>query len=193
MPKLLRPAEMPHIPRMNMPNDFYVVLEEPALLAGMSYPSSNIHWRDLSAAGFIDVVCLCESPPNYRPGSLRIAYANKLEDLHYGHEPADPGRQEMLVSDAVRVVLQSLDAGHGVIVHCVGGIGRTGTVIGCTLRALGVPADTVIRYLDDLTKARGIKRGWPETVWQERIVRNYYCNNTIDPKITANTVAPRKI
>jgi hypothetical protein len=180
MPKLLRPAEMPHIPKMNMPNDFYVVLDEPALLAGMCYPPSNTSWRTLSAAGFIDVVCLCESPPNYRPGSLRIAYANKLEDLHYGHKPVDPAQQEVLVSDAVQVVLQSLDAGHGVIVHCVGGIGRTGIVIGCTLRALGVPADTVIRYLDDLTKARGIKRGWPETEWQAQIVRNYYCSRLAD-------------
>lgn len=175
MPKLLRPAEMPRIPKMNMPNDFYVVTEEPALLAGMCYPPSNTSWRSLSAAGFIDIVCLCESPPNYRPGSLRVAYASRLEDLHYGKAPENPELQEMLVSDAVQVVLKSLDAGHGVIVHCVGGIGRTGVVIGCTLRALDVPADTVIRYLDDLTKARGIKRGWPETEWQERIVRNFYC------------------
>ena len=166
---------MPRIPKMNVPQDFYVVTEEPARLAGMCYPCSNTPWRHLSAAGFTDVVCLCETTPAYRPGSLRIAYANHLEDLHYGHTPADPGTQEMLVSNAVEVVLRSLDAGHGVIVHCVGGIGRTGVVIGCTLRSLGVPAETVIRYLDDLTKARGVRRGWPETEWQSYIVRNFYC------------------
>jgi hypothetical protein len=165
---------------MNIPNDFYVVLDKPALLAGMCYPPSNISWQTLSAAGFIDIVCLCESPPSYRPDSMRIAYANKLENLHHGQNPIDPGRQEVLVSDAVRAVLLSMDAGHGVIVHCVGGIGRTGTVIGCTLRALGVPADTVIHYLDDLTKARGIKSGWPETEWQGNIVRNFDCDRLAD-------------
>jgi protein-tyrosine phosphatase len=65
-----------------------------------------------------------------------------------------------------------MEDGEGIVVHCVGGIGRTGTVIGCVLRDLGFSADEVINYLDDLNKERGFG-GWPETEWQEEMIRRY--------------------
>jgi protein-tyrosine phosphatase len=65
-----------------------------------------------------------------------------------------------------------MEAGKGIVVHCVGGIGRTGTVIGCVLRDLGFSADEVIDYLDRINKSRGF-RGWPETEWQAEMVRRY--------------------
>jgi protein-tyrosine phosphatase len=63
-----------------------------------------------------------------------------------------------------------LQAGDGVVVHCAGGTGRTGTVIGCVLRLLGVAAVQVISYLDHLHQARG-RSGWPEAEWQSQVVR----------------------
>ncbi len=48
------------------------------------------------------------------------------------------------------------------MVHCHGGTGRTGTVLGCVLRELGVQAAEVIDFLDRVHKARG-KPGWPES------------------------------
>ena len=67
---------------------------------------------------------------------------------------------------------EKIDAGEGVVVHCMGGIGRTGTVIGCVLRDFGFSADEVVAYLDRINRSRGL-RGWPETEWQAEMVRKY--------------------
>lgn len=52
------------------------------------------------------------------------------------------------------------------------GTGRTGTVIGASLVALGHPPDTVIPHLDALHRARG-RAGWPESKWQAELVRGW--------------------
>ncbi|WP_394298404.1 phosphatase domain-containing protein [Methanosarcina mazei] len=41
------------------------------------------------------------------------------------------------------------------VVHCMGGIGRTGTVLGCVLRDLGFSAGEVLDYLDEINMHRG--------------------------------------
>jgi protein-tyrosine phosphatase len=55
-------------------------------------------------------------------------------------------------------------------VHCMGGRGRTGTVIGVALVMLGHDADDTVAYLDRVARARG-RRGWPESPWQANVVR----------------------
>jgi protein-tyrosine phosphatase len=155
-----------------MPHDFYVVLKEPSPLAGMHFPRGRTPWKNLGAAGFTSIVCLVDSQVFYNPYPLRVLYSAELEDLHYGTWPRDPVRQERLVREATKIIVKGLDNGEGIIVHCAGGIGRTGTVLGCVLRELGFPADMVIRYLDMINKQRGI-RGWPESEWQAEMVRKY--------------------
>lgn len=61
--------------------------------------------------------------------------------------------------------------GEDEVVHCVGGTGRTGAVIGCVLEDLGFSADEIINYLNNLNKERHFSK-WPEvkrhnTVWPE--------------------------
>jgi protein-tyrosine phosphatase len=58
------------------------------------------------------------------------------------------------------------------VVHCVGGRGRTGTVLGCVLRELGHSPGEVVDFLDRVHKARG-KAGWPESPWQGQLVRDW--------------------
>ena len=94
-----------------------------------------------------------------------------MEDLHYGNSPQYPATEEGLARQAAAMV-KKIDAGEGVVVHCMGGIGRTGTVIGCVLRDPGFSADEVLAYLDRINKSRGL-RGWPETEWQAEMVRKY--------------------
>lgn len=65
-----------------------------------------------------------------------------------------------------------MDVGEGIIVHCVGGIGRTVMVLGCVLRDLGFSVERVIDYLDRINRLRGLK-GWPEAEWQAEMVRKY--------------------
>jgi protein-tyrosine phosphatase len=60
----------------------------------------------------------------------------------------------------------------GIIVHCMGGIGRTGTFLGCVLKDLGFQADEVINYPGDKQAKRSFK-GCSETEWQAEMIRRY--------------------
>ena len=172
MSKLLDPTDMPSIPGMNLPYDFYWVTHSPAPLAGMPYPTPRTPWQELSAVGFSQVVCLTESAPRYDPTPLELAYAVELEDLFYGEPPKEPGTEEKRVREAVSIVLEHLTAQAGVIVHCYGGRGRSGTVLGCVLRVLGHDGATVCAYLDAVHQARS-KSGWPEAPWQAQLVESF--------------------
>ncbi|MCB1233632.1 MAG: tyrosine-protein phosphatase, partial [Verrucomicrobiae bacterium] len=68
-----------------------------------------------------------------------------------------------------KLVHEKLLAGEGVIVHCAGGRGRTGTVLGVVLRRFGFSAREVVDYLDEIHLARE-KAGWPEASWQREVV-----------------------
>lgn len=176
---LLTPAEMPPIPGLLMPYAFYWVIRHPAPLAGMPYPSTRTPWHAIAAAGFSHVVCLNESPPAYDSTPLHRLHAVALEDLVFGDPPQAPEQEEARLRHAVTVALDKLEAGEGVIVHCYGGRGRSGTVLGCMLRALGYAAADVCDHLDRLHKARG-KTGWPEAAWQAEMVERFIaepCSN----------------
>ena len=55
-----------------------------------------------------------------------------------------------------------------ILIHCIGGVGRTGVIAGCLLRALGVAPDEVLRRL---VTARG--KRCPETAEQRRFVTDF--------------------
>jgi len=169
MLNLIEPANMPLILGLAVPYEFYWVLQQPAPLAGMAYPSSRTPWPGLAECGLRHVVNLAAHGPTYDPAPLALAHATPLADLFGGHDPLHPGPEERLIHLATDVVVDLLRAGEGVLVHCVGGTGRTGTVIGCALRLLGVPTVAVLAYLDALHKARGA-HGWPESPWQAEVV-----------------------
>lgn len=160
------------IPGLQTPRQFYVVLDAPAPLAGMEYPGMFMPWRHFFNVGFSSVVCLCGDNIQYNPSPLRLLRAVEMEDLHHGGLPVDPAKNERIVREAVDVIVKQLSKDEGVVVHCIGGTGRTGTVIGCVLRRMGYPADDVIRYLNEVNICRG-KRGWPESPWQSDMVRRY--------------------
>ncbi len=169
---LLMPADMPPIAGLLLPYAFYWVRRQPAPFAGMPYPSPRTPWAAIAAAGFAHVVCLNESPPAYDPAPLNLLHAVELEDLVFGDPPARPEQEEGRIREAVTVALDKLDAGEGIIVHCYGGRGRAGTVLGCILRRLGHTSGEISDYLDRLHKARG-KTGWPEAAWQAEMVGRF--------------------
>jgi protein-tyrosine phosphatase len=136
----------------------------------MKYPRDDFPWAALANAGFTRVLALFDLP--YDPTPLRRLPPIILEDLFHGGRPQHPEEEVAKVTQAAKSVVEALRHGDGIVIHCEGGSGRTGTVIGCALRDLGHAADEVVSYLDRLHKARG-KRGWPESPWQEGTVRNY--------------------
>jgi polymorphic toxin system DSP-PTPase phosphatase-like protein len=164
---LIETDEMPRIAGVHSPSDLYWVLKSPAPLAGMRYPRPDFPWRGLSAVGLSGVVAL--APGSYDPSPLKLLFWQRLEDLCHGGNPSDPKKEERLIADAVEITLRSLRSGQGVVVHCIGGRGRTGTVLGAVLRRLGDGFPEVLGYLNRIHKARG-KPGWPESQWQSAFV-----------------------
>jgi len=169
--KLLLPEDMPKIPGVNIPNDFYWVLPDPPL-AGMRYPDWSPPWQTLNEKGFKYVVNLHEQNPRYDPTPLALLHAVELQDLWTGKAPTSPDREKQLINEAVGKILRKLCAKDGVVVHCYGGRGRTGTVLGRVLHSLGFPSHEIVTYLDELHKRRG-KSGWPESPWQKDVVTHF--------------------
>lgn len=171
-PPLVGAYAMPRVATLRCPHDFYWILVAPAPLSGMSFPRTSTPWTALHQTGFRWVVCLSEDEQLYDPAPLKFAFTRELDDLSHGGDPSAPDDEERLIRDAARTVVAKLKAKEGVIVHCEGGTGRTGTVIACALRLLGYDAERVIEHLDELNRLRG-KRGWPESAWQSNLVRRF--------------------
>lgn len=79
-------------------------------------------------------------------------------------------------------ILDTLDtvlaAGKKVYLHCWGGVGRTGTVVGCYLVRHGMPGNEAIRRIAELRK--GTPDEWktaPQTETQRQMVLNWQSNN----------------
>ena len=68
----------------------------------------------------------------------------------------------------------ALQRGHTVYVHCWGGIGRTGTVVGCYFVRQGLSGDASLKRIQELlqnTPKRG--RTSPETPEQRRMILDW--------------------
>lgn len=152
-----------------VPDDLYWIARAPVALAGMSYPG-RADWKLLHELGIGHVVCLSSDRPAYDPTPCSLT-AIRLQDLVSGCDPDEPDRERALVEQAAADVVAQLERGIGVAVHCMGGRGRTGTVIGAALVRLGHESDAVIAHLDRVAKARG-RRGWPESPWQASVVQS---------------------
>jgi hypothetical protein len=147
--------------------EFWWAVDRPAPLAGMPYPLA-LDWRALDAHGFLVVVALHDGPP-YDPDPLAVERF-VLEDLQGGRHPTDPGHETELVLGAVACAHRHLAGGRGVAVHCAGGTGRSGTVVGGTLVSLGHDVDRVAGWLHAVHRARGSAAGWPESSWQREVL-----------------------
>jgi hypothetical protein len=152
-----------------VPNAFYWVIEEPVALAGMRDPHwSGIDWGELLSQGFDCVVCLSAAHQNYDPSPLTTAWCGELEDLAAGALPGDPRSELLKIERTAKTVTRELNAGHGVVVHCLEGIGRTGTVLAASLVLLGFEPAASIEHVIALNAARACH--WPEAAWHLKAI-----------------------
>jgi protein tyrosine phosphatase (PTP) superfamily phosphohydrolase (DUF442 family) len=163
------PEALRSVRGLDTPLCFYQVLRSPAPLAGMQFPD-QVPWNEVAAAGFESVVCLTDDTPPYDPSPLRVLRSARFIDMIGGSWPVIPQREADMLRDVVQAVVEEIRAGRGVVVHCLGGTGRTGTVIACALASLGMPEAEVVKYMTTVNMARGKSHGWPESDWQKRQV-----------------------
>jgi protein-tyrosine phosphatase len=98
---------------------------------------------------FIDLTRLGELPPYLPVLEERAGYYNI--DLRYHNFPIpDHGLPTI---EIMRTILDAIDSalaeGRNVYVHCWGGIGRTGTTVGCYLVRHGMSSNEALRQLSD--------------------------------------------
>jgi len=161
------------LPNIKVPDDLYCVLDVPGLLAGMRTPEKKTDWSGLSRRGFKYVVCLETSTPEYDPSPLRFLKCVELNNLYLADDlPPEPRREEILISEIVDRVERKLISGRGIVIHCGGGRGRTGTVIGCILKRMRYKSRAIINYMHDLHAERD-EDGWPEAKWQSQLVEKF--------------------
>ena len=169
-----------------IPNCYWV---EPGRLLAGEYPgaldaaTARERIRKFLAAGatfFLDLTHEGESGLQpYAPLLFEEASAAGIAVEHRRLPIRDlsvpPTRRAM--ADILSVIDGALASGHTVYVHCGGGVGRTGTVVGCYLARHGMSGEQALRQI----------AGWwatiekwyrhprsPETAAQEDFVRNWH-------------------
>lgn len=176
---------MPQLPPRPIPNSYWAT---PQLLAceypGAPTPAAAIPKLDaLLAAGIRDFYDLTEA------GEL-VPYEALLREraAHAGLDPAGIGYRRLPIRDLglpsaerLKEILAGLAAstaaGRPAAVHCWGGIGRTGTVVGCHLvQQHGLSGAEALAHIalewQGVAKSNRVPRS-PETDAQVAFVRGY--------------------
>lgn len=164
------PYDMPKVPGLLVPEQFYWLKTGPAPLAGMPLPIGPFPWKALSMLGFTKVVCLCSETRLYDPSPLRQVVRVELEDPEEGppSSPLNEGRRYVELADRI---CGWVAEGDGVVVHCAAGRTRTGTLLGTVMVKQGFTARHVASLLNRIHRARG-RGGWPKHRWSTDLLRS---------------------
>jgi atypical dual specificity phosphatase len=129
-------------------------------VAASGIPSRRRHMRRLKKEGVTAVLTLTE-----RPLPRELYDGEGIKMLHIplrNHEPPPP---EILLK-AVRYLDELLESGEKVLVHCIAGLGRTGTVLaGYLIYKSGMG------YLEAVETVRRLRPGSIEDVQVEALMR----------------------
>jgi Tyrosine phosphatase family len=151
------------------PLHFVLNMKKHGMLGASRWPGAEMDWKRMSSIGFRWVICACSEEPGYDPFPLKFLARIGLTDLSAGGQP-DNHRAEFKQIEAIASQAFSKLNEGGILVHCEGGRGRTGTIIGAILRRCGYGAAEVIDFLDGAYRDAGRPRGWPESPWQSQVV-----------------------
>jgi hypothetical protein len=139
-------------------------------------PPKLVALLDAGVTLFVD---LTEPDERTWKGPLR-PYADLLPALAGGRarhlrvpirDVSVPARPELVV-EALRAIDAERSRGGTVYLHCLGGVGRTGTIVGCWLAGRGHPGEAALERLRELWQAnpKSASRRSPETREQEAYI-----------------------
>jgi hypothetical protein len=153
--------------------------------AAVSFQVADRKLRALLDAGIDYFIDLTEADEGRMFGRPLIPYQSQLEEIAgengipFVHRRFPTEDMEVPDERQMITILDDIDAarssGHHVYVHCLGGVGRTGTVIGCWLArhgvAVGDEALEAIALLRDYQPGRDLHS--PQTSQQCDMVRGW--------------------
>ena len=171
-------------PDRPIPNSYWV---SPHRLAAGEYPSAfdsseaATKMAALLESGIDHFIDLTETRDGLKPyeqvaateaGRLGRSSQRESHPVRDMSVPRSPGQMTAIL-DAID---SALDAGNTVYVHCWGGTGRTGTVVGCWLVRHGLTGDEALAQIAEWWK--GVEKSWrvprsPETSQQREYVRRW--------------------
>ena len=84
-------------------------------------------------------------------------------------------RSSILTASVLDAIDHHLKRGAMIYIHCRGGIGRTGTMVGCWLARNGYPGESALNHLHKLWQQcpKSAYYQSPETLEQERYILNW--------------------
>ncbi|MEO8001612.1 MAG: isochorismatase family protein [Arenimonas sp.] len=126
--------------------------------------------RTLKREGINAIICLLANDEFEKygvPQLLEQYRANGMDVLHLPTIDRTPPSDDALAA-AMSWINEGLSNGRRVLIHCVGGLGRAGTVAGCWLRQQGLEGDAAIATVREFRSVRAI-----ETKEQETVVRQF--------------------
>jgi ADP-ribosylglycohydrolase/predicted protein tyrosine phosphatase len=155
-------------------------VEPDRLLAG-EYPGHSVSTRarqkvdllvDAGIRTFVDLTTPADRLDPYQPLIGDVAAARRLDVRHVSFPIPDLGVVDDHRYDDVAQIIEDGFRRGAVYVHCWGGIGRTGTVIGCVLADEGLGYDEIIDRLTTLRLgSRKAHRRAPEMPVQHDLIR----------------------
>lgn len=138
-------------------------------LAGMALPTSEAQLQTLRATHNIGLVCSLIEGQSCPPISLFEPEELNPQSLHVEwRDMSIPTRQQM--DQLLKTTQEYINKGEGVVYHCFGGKGRTGTALACYLLKFEPESwtgETVIEHI------RALRPNSIETSSQEQFIRNY--------------------
>lgn len=184
-------SESPVVPLQRPIENAYVVPgtrlsagEYPGMAWGTPQAMRDVRllaFLDAGLTAFIDLTHPDDPLDQYAPRLYELAAARGVPVVHDYLSIVDMDVCDRAhMTRVLDTIDQRLSEGHGVYVHCWGGVGRTGMTVGCWLARHGLSGDAAlerVRALFGTMSAQKLRRfgpdGSPQTEEQRAVVRGW--------------------